>query len=158
MKDKLRPGERVFSIAILGFSGWLLYQSLLMFQKAPSLSGYGAMPLMLSIIMLLCMVKVIVLEDRTKEKEAPVSSAVEAVKSAASFLLPKDVLVFIVMMIVYCAALQLGLGFMISTSVFLFLSMCYLIPKAYAKNAVFSVVLMVFIYVVFKMIFKVTLP
>ena len=63
MEEKMKPGERIFSLVLLAVTIWEISESLKMCAKAPGLSSYGALPLGLGIIMLLCLCKVIVLED-----------------------------------------------------------------------------------------------
>ncbi|MCI8270589.1 MAG: tripartite tricarboxylate transporter TctB family protein [Lachnospiraceae bacterium] len=156
MKEVLKPGERAFSISLLAVNIWEISEAFKMCVKKPGLSSYGALPLGLGIIMLLCLCKIILLEDRKKTSER--KKLRQSFLDAIMFVFPKDIAVFVGMMLIYFAALLLGAGFMIATPFFLFISMCYMMPHEIIKNGIFTVILVALIYIIFKMIFKVTLP
>ena len=82
----------------------------------------------------------------------------QSLLDAVVYAFPKDIAIFIGMMLIYFAALLMGAGFMFATPLFLLASMCHLMPHDFYKNLLFTVVLVILIYIVFKMIFKVTLP
>lgn len=156
MKETLKPGERAFSLALLASNIWEISEAFKMCAKKPGLSSYGALPMGLGIIMLLCLCKIIFLEDLKKDSEK--KPAGKSFLDAVSYAFPKDIAVFIGMMLLYFAALLMGLGFLIATPVFLFVSMCYMMPRDPVKNGIFTIVLVAAIYIIFKMLFKVTLP
>lgn len=156
MKESLKPGERAFSLFLLALTLWEISEAVKMCLKKPGLSSYGALPLGLGIIMLICLLKIIFVEDLKKISEKRTMS--KTVLDAIAFAFPKDIAIFIGMMLIYFIALLFGIGFMICTPIFLFVSMCYMMPHENTKNALFTVILVVAIYVIFKLIFKVTLP
>ena len=55
-------------------------------------------------------------------------------------------------------ALVLGINFYISTGLFLYATMCYLLRKDFLKNILWTALVMAFIVVVFRMLFGVVFP
>lgn len=159
MENKLKPGEKGFSIVFLLFGLGALIESIKLFMKDPNSYSFGALPLFLSICIVICMLKIIFIENkRTQSKESNGLSFGQKVQEAFKYIFSKDIIVVLVLMIAYCIALYIGLGFEISTTAFLYISMCYLMGGQYLKNIPYTVLSMVFILVVFKAIFRIILP
>jgi len=161
MKDTLKPGEKFFSIFFLIISLWAFVESLKMFINAPSASSYGALPMITSGIMVLCMLKVIFIEDLRKKSINHVGSFSEKVRLAAKYILSWDVLLFIVLIIAYTVLLFIGAGFILSSAVFMLSCMFYLMPrdkKNMITNVVTTIALLGFLYLAFKVAFRIVLP
>lgn len=157
----LKPGERLVSIIFLLFSIWVFKESLAMFRKDPSAASYGALPLGMSIVMILCMLKIILLEDLKKHVECKGITFKEKFVGTFSYLLSKDVLVFLALIIVYTVLLFIGAGFLISSAVFMLSCMFYFMPrdkKTIKTNIIFTVILLAFLYLAFKVAFRIVLP
>ena len=74
------------------------------------------------------------------------------------YVFPKESFIFLLICIAYFVLLVLGVPFMIASVLFLMGSMCYMIPHNIVKNAIYTVVLLVAIYLIFVLVFKVSLP
>ena len=160
-KKKLKPGERAFSYIMLAFSLWLLWQSAKMWQKAPGFTSYAAVPMMISVVMTVCMIIVIFVEDIRAVTEKRGDTAAERIKYAARQILPLNVALFILLIAVYLIMLLLGVNFLVSSAVFMMGTMTYLMPKdkkSFLGNLGFTAIILVVIYLVFELIFKVSLP
>ena len=151
------PGGKAMPFLFLGIGIFFFCQSLLLHQKDPTLDGYATFPLLITgIIILLALVDI--WQNRKIPTENQGKSLGEKIKNGVRSLLPTDTLIMVVFVFVYLAALELGLGFVISSTAFLFISMCYLIPKKMVKNVIYTAVIMVAIYAIFKILFQVYLP
>lgn len=158
MEKKLKPGEKGFSIIILLLGIGFLFESIKMFIKDPTSASFGALPLFLSVLIVICMLKVIIFEDRNRETEGSAMNITEKIKNVLNYVLRKDIFFMFLLIMAYCLALFYKLGFQISTGIFLFVSMTYLIGKDYLKNFVYTLVSLGFILVIFKTVFQVILP
>nr|WP_312579007.1 tripartite tricarboxylate transporter TctB family protein [Sedimentibacter sp.] len=156
--EKTKPGEIGFSIILLCVGIGALIESIKMFLKDPTASSFGALPLFLSVVIVFFMLKIILFEDRKSGSENDNLSFKEKVKLSVNHAFTKDVLIVFFMLVCYCLMLFLNLGFNISTTIFLFVSMCYLMGGKYIKNIIFTVAIMAFILILFKTIFQVILP
>ena len=151
------PGEKGFAVFLLLFGAFFFWQSLKLYQAKPGIEGPGAMPLFISaliVIFSLC----IIISDRKAPSENHGLSLGEQVKKTLGFIFQKDVLVEMLLILAYCVALNLKVGFYIATPVFLWVSMCYLMRKDYVKNLLWTALSTAFILVVFRFIFSVMLP
>lgn len=161
MKDTLKPGERFISIVFLIGALYLFVESLKIFLDSPSASSYGALPMGVSFVMVVCMLKVVLFEDIKKKTACESDNGKSAVASAAAYMLPKDVLLFILFTILYIVLLFLDVGFIISSFIFMLGCMLYLMPrdkKTLMINFLFTAVLLGFLYVAFKVAFRIVLP
>lgn len=159
-ENKMKPGERLFSVCMLVFSVWLLAQSISMFKDSPNLTSYGAMPLVISIIMTACMVFVVFFEDRGRASENDGGTLAEKLVNALRYAVPKDVAVFTLMVIGYIAAVLLGVSFLVSSGIFLLAAITYLMPKdrkTMIGNVIFAGILLLLLFMVFQLIFKVNM-
>lgn len=158
MGNKTKPGEKGFSFILLIIGILALIESIKMFVKDPTPSSYGALPLFLSIVIVVFMLKIILIEDKNTGSESDNLPFKEKVKSAISFIFTRDIIMVFLMLLGYCTMLILGLGFEISTTLFLILSMTYLMGGQILKNGIYTAISMGFILIVFKTIFQVILP
>jgi len=160
MKEKLRPGERAFSIFLMLVSAITFFDNLTMFRKDPTASSAGAMPVFLSALIFILALTIFVKDLKALEppKYGSLRKAADAVFQT---LLTKDIIVIILLILIYCIALYMGLGFVISTSLFLFVSMICLggkTKKDIIRNAMATAICMMFIMIVFSTLFKIVLP
>jgi hypothetical protein len=155
--QKFRPGEKGFAVFLLIFGLFFTWQSWKLYQESPEVSSYGTVPLFCSAVITLLSL-VIIIVDWKKKSVSTGKPIGEVIKAALSYLFAQDVLVMIVLVLVYCITLYMGLGFMIVTPLFLWISMSYLSRGNYVKNILWTALCMLFIYLVFKMLFSVVLP
>lgn len=152
-----KPGEKGFAVFMLLVGLFFTWQSVLIYARKPGASSCGAVPLFCSVIIDLLAVLILI----TEWKKGTVSAGEHAsgmVRAALRYLAPLDIVVVCIFVAVYCVALYLGLGFMIVTPVFLWGTMTFLSRGNYIKNILWTVLCMVFIYLVFRMLFSVILP
>ena len=67
-------------------------------------------------------------------------------------------MIMTVFIIAYCIMLSFGIGFVIASPVFLWVSMTYLSKGRFVKNIFYTMLVMLFIVVVFNLVFKVVFP
>lgn len=158
MTKKRKPGERGFAIILLIVGVLALIESIKMFMKEPTSSSFGALPLFLSSVIVIFMLKIILFEDRENETDNKGSNFKELLDSILTFIFPKDIVVVFLFLIMYCLLLVFGLGFEISSTIFLIVAMTYLMRGQIFKNIIFTGLSMAFILIVFKTIFQVILP
>lgn len=159
MENKSKPGERAFSFVLLIIGSIFLVESIKMYIDEPTASSYGALPLFLSILIVILLLKIIIFEDREKTNEDQNINFRKKTKIALQFVFTKDIIVTSLFMIGYCIALYVGLGFKISTSLFLFITISYLMKdKQHLKNFLYTVICMAFVLLVFETVFSVILP
>lgn len=154
---KLENGE-LASIILFGMlSVVLLVLSIQMFREEMDLSSQGAFPLLLSSLMLV-MVVLMFIElnryDRAIDKGAVLS---EKIKAIYAYLFAGKILPMIIMIVIYAIALP-RIGFIISSFLYLFVSMVMLKREAIKKSLLASIGIVAFILVIFQFIFKVILP
>lgn len=156
-EEKLPPGGHTSSLLFLAIGVIFFVQSLQLYQKDPSPSGAGTFPMIIS--GLLIVLTVIDFLQKLKQKtEVSGLPAGEKLSVTLKYLFPKDSLVFLLMSIAFYLTLEFGVSFMIASPIFLLISMCYLIPHSFVKNLIYTVVSCAAIYVIFTMLFKVSLP
>lgn len=157
MEGKTKPGEKGFAFVLLGFGILVLTEAVKMYQKEPKVSSYGAMPVFLGSLLILFSV-VIVIQNLKKTSEMSGKPWKEQLATGLRHLFRKDVAVMTLLLLAYSMALFFGLGFVAATPVFLWVSMCYLTRKKYAMNLVYTAIVMAFVMIVFKLVFRVVLP
>lgn len=156
-EQKLPPAGRISTLLFLTVGLVFFVQSLALFTEDPSPSGYGVFPLLVSGLLLILTVIDYIQKLKIKS-ELDGLPMKEKVFITVKYLFPINSLVFLFMSIGFYIAITLGVPFMVAATVFLMVSMCYLIPHAVIKNLIYTAVIMVTIYVVFSVLFKVTLP
>ncbi len=157
MDKKTKPGEKGFPILLLLLGIFVTKESAEMYRQAPQLQGYGTVPLICGILLIVLSVFVILNNFRLESeiKEQPVK---EKAQNVIQHLFSKDVLVMLALIVAYCLLLNFGLPFIVSSPIFLWVSMTYLRRGDYIKNIVFTAIIMVFVIVVFNVAFHVVLP
>ena len=149
-----------------------------MYQDDPKVSSYGAMPVFLGCLLILFSL-IIIIQNIRKKSEMSGQPFKAQLSIGWRHLFQKDVAVMVLLLLAYSVALFLGLGFVIATPVFLWVSMCYLTGKKkpapgqtaaeksdmnafrvkmYGMNLVYSAIVMAFVMLVFKVVFRVVLP
>lgn len=157
MEKKSKPGEKGFGVVLFLFGLFVTALAVPMYLDDPQLSSYGAMPLFLGIL-LMVLSAIDILQTRTYSSEIAELPLGEKVKTTLRYLLPVDVLAVIALLILYCTAMYLGVPFVVATPVYLWVTICYLRRKAYLMNLLYTAIVMVFVMVVFRLVFRVILP
>jgi len=155
--ERLKPGERGFSIFLAIFGLFALYESIKLFQKDPRWISFGAFPLILSILLIVFSVHVF-WSDRKKKTETDEASVDKKILKTLDYLFPKTVTILLILMILYCLALYFELGFELSSTVFLLVALCFFRKNQYIKNVLYTVLTMAFILLIFKLGFRILLP
>lgn len=158
--DEQKPyksGEKGFAVFLLALGLFFTWQSVLLYRQAPGASSYGAVPLFCSVVIDIMAIAILI-TDRKKQSESSGLPVGQVVKNTLKYLFSIDIIVMLVLVAVYCAALYLGAGFMFATPVFLWLGMTYLSRGDYLKNILWTALCMGFIYLIFRVLFSVVLP
>lgn len=156
-EELLSPAGRVSTLLFLTVGLVFFVQSLQLYQKDPSPSGSAMFPLLVSGLLLILTVVDFVQKLRVKSELSGLSLR-EKFLATVKYLFPINSLVFLFMSIGFYIVITLGVPFLIAATAFLMLSMCYLIPHAFLKNLVYTAVIMAAIYVIFALLFQVSLP
>ncbi len=143
-----KPGEKGFSLIMLVIGILFLIESIRMFMEEPTASSYGALPLFLSCSIVILMLKIILVEYRNNGRDKEKVSLKDSIISVKNYVFTKDIVLEFIFMIVYCILLILGLGFEISSSLFLLVSMTYLMRGQLLKNSIYTLITMAFILIV----------
>ena len=156
-KKVLATGARGFSLFLLAFGVFFLYHSLKLQKKSPGPTGPAVFPIFLSVSLI-----ILVIVDFLKALKKPVKNAGvplgQKVRETLQYLFPTRSTVFIAISILYYVLLVLGVPFLVASALFLMGTMCYLIRKSVLKNLLYTAVLLGAIYLIFTMVFKITLP
>lgn len=156
--DALQPGEKGFTLIFFMISCYFLYHAVLLYQKSPGASSYGAIPLFVCIIISILLFVMLVTGIKKPTVNASDDHSSSLPKVVLNYVLPKNLTVILAFIVLYCIALGIGVGFYIATPVFLWASMCFLMKKDYVKNILWMALCMVFIWGVFSLLFSVVLP
>ena len=157
MDKKTKPGEKGFPVVLLLLGIFVTKESAAMYREAPQLESYGTVPLICGILLIVFSVFIIINNFRMQSeiKGLPFK---EKAESVVSHLFSKDVLVMLALILIYCLLLNFGLPFIISSPIFLWVSMTYLRRGGYVRNIIYTAIIMVFVIVVFNVAFHVVLP
>lgn len=151
---RLKVGERLFIWILTAFSLFVLIAAYRI-SGFSSKSAPGTYPMATAAIMVVSLV-FIHLGNRKKLKPE-VKNLREELKQAIQKVLPRALVVFTGLIIGYMVTIQ-SLGFVISSYLFLLLSMIYLKGSTLLKSFLISGFTLAVIYVVFQYIFTVVLP
>lgn len=155
--SEFHPGEKGFPVFLFLVGAFFAYQAILMYQKAPGASSYAAVPLFVSFLIMIFSGLIIIFDIKSDTENANVPFLQKITKSL-TYMFPKDVMIMMLLILSYCIALLVDVGFYIVTPVFLWLSMNYLMRKHFVKNILWTGLSLIFIFVVFSFAFKVVLP
>ena len=148
----LKPCEKVFAFILLLIGCLALYLSINLWfgistHKAPRISSAAVIPVIASSLwVLISLCKVI--KNFRHESES----------SSLSYIMPLNVLIILSLIIIYCAALLMGVRFYIASPVFLYASISCLMRRDYIRNLVITGLVMIFIVLVFRIVFSIVLP
>ncbi|TYL48841.1 tripartite tricarboxylate transporter TctB family protein [Marinomonas sp. IMCC 4694] len=142
-----RPGERLFGLLVLIASLWLFWQAYSIAQFS-SLSSSGALPLAATAIMVVSACLVL-----SHTMRLPLTPNVRFVRH----VFPPIVGIVVALIFMFAIMLE-PVGFLLSATVFLFLSMTFLHRKGWVVSLVMTWASLVLVYCVFRLIFKVILP
>ncbi len=156
-EEMLAPGGRISTLLFLVVGLVFFIQSLQLLQKDSSPSGYAMFPLLISGLLLVLTVIDFIQKMKVKS-ELDRMPLKEKISVTFKYLFPVNSLIFLFISIAFYIVIELGVPFMVASAVFLMVSMCFLIPHAFFKNLIYTVVIMAAIYVVFAVLFKVSLP
>lgn len=147
-------GEIVFTGLLVVFSGFMLWTAYGI-SGLSSLSSAGAFPMVATAVLLLTgLVNVLqTLRSRPSEREPGESALTQFVRE----LTPPVVVAFTLAIVAYMLLLD-RLGFLVSSYLFLVLSMGLLGSRRWLLNLVVAAVSLGAIYVVFQAVFSVVLP
>lgn len=152
-----QPGEKGFAIFLLLIGLFFTWQSVILYQQAPGASSYGAVPLFCSAAIDILAIAILI-TDRNKKSMNSGKPLKEAISNMAHHLFRRDIVVMVGLVLLYCVALYMNVGFMIATPIFLWIAMTYLGRGNMVKNLLWTAICMVFIYLVFQILFSVVLP
>jgi hypothetical protein len=153
---RLLPGETAFGWLTLAFSLFLFYESYKI-AGFSSLSSPGGTPLAASGLMIIC--SVIVIVRNLRSPPAGSASMAEAARRFHDEILPVHPLIGYVLVILAYMLLLEPLGFNLTSFLFLFVSFYYLHRRGGLWLAVWlSAVSVIIVYILFQLIFQVTLP
>ncbi|MEO0382555.1 MAG: tripartite tricarboxylate transporter TctB family protein [Pseudomonadota bacterium] len=145
-----RPGEIVFSVCLLAFSGWALWQSYAI-SGLESLFGPGVFPMLASAVMVLSGLSILgrTLKERRGQSDNP--------SSVFAYLFPIRLIVFAPMMVAFAAAMP-WIGFFPSAALFILASIAFLWRRNLIWTLAITALSVVAIYVIFRLVFQVVLP
>jgi hypothetical protein len=145
-----KPGERILTWFLLALSLFVLVNAWRMPHE--TLSSSGAFPLFIGSVMILSVLRVL-----WKEWKVFVSWKWREERSLIQhFVFPKDVVAFIVVLVLYML-LTSSLGFWVSSYLFLVGSFLLLKGARPVKALIIGVVMLVVIWLLFQYIFKIIL-
>ena len=156
-KHTQKKGEQGFLIVLGLLSLGCFIASMKMFLASPKLSGEGTVPALCSLVML---VTAIIIFAELRGCPQPFEDnlpLVKKVKETFAFLFPGKVGIIVIYCILYAVALNF-IGFVVSTFLFLALSMLTLNRQKKLRMLVISGAATLCILVVFQYIFQVQLP
>jgi putative tricarboxylic transport membrane protein len=146
-----RPGELVFSLALLAFSLFAAWQAWRISGFA-SLSSAGVFPMVATFTMAVSGLFIVAETARARpEKERG------TLQRFAADITPMRLVVFALLIVAYMLALEPA-GFLLSSFGFLFLGMSFLYRKGVLVNLAVSSASLVIIYIIFRHVFSVVLP
>lgn len=159
-KPVLEAGEKVFSLVLLIVGLIALGLSLELWSRMsePKIASAAALPLFVSILWVLMALLTVLENIKLKTPLSGIKNLGEKAWKGLQYAFPMDVLIMLVAIVVYCVALVLGINFYISTGLFLYGTMCYLLRKDFLKNILWTALVMAFIVLVFRMLFGVVFP
>ncbi len=162
-EHSLEAGEKVFSIILLAFGIAALYLSIELWfkiplRRGPRIASAAAVPLFVSALWVIMSIWTVIENFKLTTPLTKIQGIKNKIIEAIKYAMPLNVLIMLAAIVVYCASLIIGVSFYISTSVFLYFSMCYLMRKDYIKNILWTAVVMAFIVLVFRLLFSVVFP
>ena len=157
---ELAPGEKAFCIAffLLGVAAFWQSLDLWLSIRPPRAASAGAVPLFVSAAWMILSLVIVIENFRRKTPLSGKKPFTSVLWQGLTYAFPQTVLVMMLASIAYCVALLLGVGFYISTGLFLWGSTCYLTGKNFIKNILWTAITLGFIFIVFDLVFQLLLP
>ena len=148
----LKPGEKVFAFILLLIGCLALYLSINLWfsistHKAPRISSAAVVPVIVCSLWVLISLCIVIKNFR-----------IESESLTLRYILPPNVLIILALIIIYCAALLMGVRFYIASPVFLYASMSCLMRKDYIRNIIITGLVTALIILVFRIVFSIVLP
>ena len=146
-----RPGELVFSLALVAFSLFAAWQAWRI-SGFQSLSSAGVFPMLATSAMVVSGLFILAEAARARPE-------VErgGVRRFAADITPLRLVLFAVLIVAYMLALE-PVGFVVSSFLFLFLAMSFLHRKGVLVSLAVSAGSLLVIYFIFRQVFSVVLP
>ena len=148
--NELRPGEKIFSILLVLFSGFLFFESYKISQFK-SLVTSGAMPMFASTLMFVS--SIFILINTFSKNKTLKQNSFQVIK----YLFPLRFILFVLLIFLYTFVIQY-LGFLLASGIFLFISVWSLWEKGALPAILISLSSIASIYLLFRIVFKVILP
>ena len=147
------PGELTFMALMMAFSTFMLWTSFHI-SKFDSISSPGVFPMLCAALM----VATGLLSLHQAWKASPSADASQSVfQQFLVHLAPLKLVLFTALIVTYMLALEVT-GFLVSSYVFLLLSMQVLGSKKIVINLMVSALVLICIFIVFRTAFSVVLP
>lgn len=147
-------GELSFSILLALFSAFMLYQAYAI-SGFESFTSAGAFPMFATFVMLVTGAKIVRDTARTPRLESTSGSGL--LRQFAMQITPAVIVLFALAIMVYMLLLE-KLGFLLSSYLFLNVSMCLLGGRRIWLNLLISAASLAGIYLIFQTAFSVVLP
>ena len=162
-EHSLEAGEKVFSIVLLAFGIIALYLSIELWfkiplRRGPRIASAAAVPVFVSGLWVIMALWTVIENFKLTTPLSKVQGITNKIIQAVKYALPLNVVIMLIAIVAYCAALIFNVSFYIATPIFLYFSMCYLTRKDYVKNILWTAIVMAFIVVVFRLLFSVVFP
>lgn len=159
----LEAGEKVFSaiLLIVGLIALKLSVDLwfsIPLRRGPRIASAAAVPVFVSALWVILALITVIENFKLSTPLSHIKGMGEKIMKALAYALPLNVIIMLIAIVAYCAALVAGVSFYIATPAFLYFCMCYLMRKDYVKNILWTACVMAFIVIVFRMLFSVVFP
>lgn len=148
------PGERVFTLLLVLFSSFLLWQAVSI-SGFESITSAGSFPMAATLVMLICGIIILVGTARAPRVERAPGETLA--RQFARLLAPGVLVAFTGAIALYMLALE-PVGFLLSSYVFLVVSMKLLGSRRWLLNLIVSAAALGLIHVIFQTVFSVVLP
>lgn len=148
------PGELAFSLVLLAFSLFMLWQAYAI-SKFESLSSAGAFPMFATFV--LVVTGLMIAGDAARAKPLSGNAGESLVQQFVRQITPGVFVMFVIAIAAYMVLLEY-LGFVVSSYLFLVVSMRLLGSEKWVINLGVSALSLAAIYVIFQTAFSVVLP
>jgi putative tricarboxylic transport membrane protein len=148
------PGELIFCLALIVFGLFILWQAYRI-SGFDSISSAGSFPMVAALVMVISAVVALAKTARMPRSEGEPGESLP--RQFARRLVPGVLVAFTLAIAAYMVLLD-PLGFLVSSYLFLVVSMRLLGSARWVRNLVVSAVALALIYVVFQTVFSVVLP
>lgn len=154
-KNELKAGEIGLSTILILFSSFAIYESYRISEVDLTISSPGAFPMFISILLLIFSIWIFVEDYRSNRQKK--QRILDKISSIGRLILPKKIFQTIIFLAIYALVLD-KIGFVISTLMFLWISISFLAKENFLKNLGISILIVVSIVLIFNTIFNVVLP